>query len=482
MTENDSLKSKVFAGLFWKFAERISAQFITLLVSIVLARLLSPEDYGAVALIMVFITIANVFVSSGFGNALIQKKDADNLDFSSVFYVNILISLVLYAIIYLAAPAIADFYSMQILGPALRVLAIRIPVAAINSVQQAYVSRHMLFRRFFWATLFGTILSGFVGIFMAYSGYGIWALVAQYLTNTCTDTVVLWFTVRWRPERRCSLERTAKLFSYGWKLLCSGLIDTGYSQLTSLLIGKFYTASDLAYYNQGSKFPQMIVININSAIDSVLFPALSRFQDNKERLKAMTRRSIQVSSYIMWPMMLGFAAVAEPFIRIVLTDKWLPCIPYLRIFCISFGLWPIHTANLQAIKAIGRSDLFLRMEIIKKVLGLLLLVAALPHGPLAIAGCMIISDLVCTFVNAAPNVRLLGYSIREQYLDILPIFLVSLVMAVIVNSLERLGFNDFITLAMQIAAGGAIYLAASLIFRPEGFIFILRNLKERMHR
>ena len=364
--KNQSMRGKVFSGLFWKFGERISAQLISLIVSIVLARLLSPDDYGAVALVMVFITIANVFVASGFGNALIQKKNADNLDFSSVFYLNIALGLVLYAVLFFASPAIASFYNMPVLSPALRVLGIRIVVASVNSVQQAYVSRHMLFKRFFWSTLFGTLVSGVVGITMAYHGFGVWALVAQYLTNTCTDTIVLWFTVKWRPIFRCSLERAKGLFSYGWKLLVSALLDTGYKQLRSLIIGKKYTSADLAYYNQGDKYPGLIVNNINTSISSVLFPAMSQFQDDRERVKQMTRRAIQISSYIMWPMMIGFAVVAEPFVSLVLTDKWLPCVPFIRIFCFTYGLYPIHTANLQAINALGRSDLFLRLEIIKK--------------------------------------------------------------------------------------------------------------------
>jgi len=241
------MKKKVFSGLLWKFGERITAQLITLIVTIVLARLLSPDDYGAVAIAMVFITIANVFVSNGFGNALIQKKDADNLDFSSVFYFNIAVGIGFYIIIFFSSPYIARFYDMPVLSSGLRILGLRIIVASVNSIQQAYVSRHMLFKRFFWATLFGTLLSGIVGIFLAYHGFGVWALIAQYLTNTCTDTVVLWFTVRWRPELRCSWERTKKLFSYGWKLLVSGLIDTGYMQLRSLIIGKKYTASPYSH-------------------------------------------------------------------------------------------------------------------------------------------------------------------------------------------------------------------------------------------
>ena len=479
-TKNESsLKSKVFSGLFWKFGERIAAQLISLIVSIILARLLLPADYGAVALVMVFITIANVFVSSGFGNALIQKKDADNLDFSSVFYINIALSLVLYAIIFICAPFIAQFYDMEILSPALRVLGIRIPIAAINTVQQAYVSRNMLFKRFFWSTLFGTLASGVVGVVMAYHGFGVWALVAQYLVNTSVDTIVLWFTVRWRPNLAFSWKRAKSLLSFGWKILVSGLIDTGYNQLRSLVIGKMYTSSDLAYYNQGDKYPSLIVVNINTSISSVLFPAMSQHQDNREKVKQITRRAIQVSSYVMWPLMLGLAVVAEPLVSLVLTDKWLPCVPYLRVFCFTYGLWPIHTSNLQALNAIGRSDLFLKLEIIKKTMGIIALLISMQFGPLAMARSLIITGIISTIINSAPNRKLLNYSYFEQMKDLLPSLGLSIVMAVIIYPISLLGLSDFLTIVLQVALGIIIYVIESKISKQPSFNYLLGLIKEK---
>ena len=476
--KNQSMRGKVFSGLFWKFGERISAQLISLIVSIVLARLLSPDDYGAVALVMVFITIANVFVASGFGNALIQKKNADNLDFSSVFYLNIALGLVLYAVLFFASPAIASFYNMPVLSPALRVLGIRIVVASVNSVQQAYVSRHMLFKRFFWSTLFGTLVSGVVGITMAYHGFGVWALVAQYLTNTCTDTIVLWFTVKWRPIFRCSLERAKGLFSYGWKLLVSALLDTGYKQLRSLIIGKKYTSADLAYYNQGDKYPGLIVNNINTSISSVLFPAMSQFQDDRERVKQMTRRAIQISSYIMWPMMIGFAVVAEPFVSLVLTDKWLPCVPFIRIFCFTYGLYPIHTANLQAINALGRSDLFLRLEIIKKTIGLSMILLSMNYGTLVMAYSLVVADVAATVVNAVPNSKLLNYRYFEQLRDLLPGLVMSLIMAAVIVPISLLGLPDIATIALQVVCGAAVYLSESVLTKQPAFQYLLGLIKK----
>lgn len=472
-------KKTVLKGLFWKFSERITAQFVSLLVSIILARLLSPDDYGAIALVMVFITIANVFVSNGFGNALVQKKDADNLDFSSVLYINIAMSVLLYLILFLAAPFIAKFYDMPILNPVLRVLGIRIPIAAINSIQHAYVSRNMLFKRFFVSTLFGTILSGIVGIIMAYKDFGIWALVAQYLINTCTDTVVLWFTVKWRPILSCSFERAKPLIKYGWKLLVSGLLDTGYTQLRSLLIGKIYTSEDLAFYNQGEKYPQVLCVNINSSIGSVLFPAMSQFQNDKNRIKEITRRSIQVCSYVIWPMMVGITVVAVPLIRLLLTDKWLPCVPFLRIFCFTYGLWPIFTANLQALNALGRSDIFLKLEIVKKVLGIIVLVISIPFGTLAIAEGLIITSIASIFINAFPNVKLLGYSFKEQLSDLLSPFILSVIMAAVIFPVSKTELNDIAVILIQIVCGAVVYLIGSIISKQKGFLYILSFLKKK---
>lgn len=472
-------KKTVFSGLFWRFGEGITSQLVTLLVSMFLARLLSPNDFGAVALVMVFITLANVFVSNGFGNALIQKKDADNLDFSSVLYINIAVSIVLYAILFICAPFIAGFYGIPILSPVLRVLGIRIPIAAVNSIQHAYVSRNMLFKRFFWSTLIGTVLSGIAGVIMAYKGFGIWALVAQYLINTLTDTIVLWFTVKWRPVLACSWKRAKPLIKYGWKLLVSGLLDTGYTQLRSLLIGKLYTSEDLAFYKQGETYPQLISAGINSTIGSVLFPAMSQLQDDKDKIKEFTRRSIQTCSYVVWPLMFGIAAVSVPLVRVLFTEKWLPCVPFLCIFCLSYGFWPIHTANLQAINALGRSDIFLKLEIIKKVYGLVFLLVSLPFGPLGIAGGLIVTDIISVFVNAAPNVKLLGYSFGEQISDLFSPFILSLIMAAVVFPISKTGLNDIMVLLIQVFCGIAVYLIGSVISKQKGYLFILDFLKKR---
>ena len=471
--------NKIISNLIWKFSERMLAQVVTFIVSIVLARLLSPSEYGTIALVMVFITIADVFVNAGFGNALIQKLNVDNIDYSSVLYFSLGISFIVYGILFVSAPYIANFYHSQILCSVLRVLGLRVPIAAFNSVQQAYVSKNMLFKRFFFSTLFGTLLSGVVGCIMAYKGFGIWSLVGQYLTNTIVDTTVLWFTVRWRPNLVFSFKRVKTLFSFGWKLLVSSLLDTGYQQLRSLVIGGKYTSSDLAYYNRGQQYPTLVVSNVNTSISSVLFPAISQNQENLEIVKNMTRRAIKTSSYIMWPLMFGLAVISKPLVSWMLTDKWLPCVPYLQIACFTYAFWPIHTANLEALKAIGRSDLFLKLEIVKKIIGLILLIGSMNFGVMAIAQSMIVSTLTSSFINAYPNQKLLKYSYIDQIKDMMPSILLSLVMSVIIYPISFVINNSSLLIIVQVLIGGMIYILLSRIFRLESFMYIINMIKNR---
>lgn len=471
------LQRKVFSGLIWKFGERIGAQAVSFLVSIILARLLLPSDYGVIALITIFIDIANVFVSSGFGAALVQKKDADEVDFSSVFYFSIVMSWVLYAIVFFGAPAVAGFYDKEILTPVLRVMALKLPLAGVNSVQHAYVQKKMLFKRFFFSTLIGTVGSAVVGIVMAYTGFGAWALVAQYLFNSTMDTVVLWFTVRWRPVWRFSLGRMKYLFGFGWKMLASELIHTSYKQIRSLIIGKVYTEKDLAFYNQGGKLPSLIVTNINSSVSSVLFPAMTLKQDDTGKLKEMVRLSIRVSSYIMWPLMIGLLVMSEPIVRLMFTEKWLPCVPYMQIACIQFALEPVQTANVQAVKAMGKGRTYLLMEIVKKVFGIVMIVAVMYQGVMAIAVTAMFVTFFAALVNSTPNRKYLGYTYREQLVDLIPSILLAAAMGICVYGVGRLSVPDLASIVLQIVSGAASYIILSLAFRVSQFRYIIDILK-----
>lgn len=466
-------QKKLIGNFIWRFLERCGAQGVTFVVSIVLANLLDPVVYGTLALVTVFTAILQVFVDGGFGNALIQKKDADDLDFSSVFYFNIGMCLCLYLLVFAAAPWIAVFYRMPELTALVRVVGLTVVISGVKNVQQAYVSRNLLFKRFFFATLGGTLAAAAVGIGMAYCGFGVWALVAQNLVNLTVDTVILWITVKWRPRKMFSWTRLKGLLQYGWKLLLSRLIDTGYNELRSLLIGRMYTPESLAFYNRGRQFPHLITTNINDSIDSVLFPTMSREQRNPENVKRMTSRAIKTSVYLMAPLMLGMAACAEPLIRLLLKEKWLPAVFYLRVSCVVFLFWPIHTANLNAIKALGRSDLFLKLEIIKKSIGIALLLVSAPFGVRAIALSAILQSVLSQIVNAWPNQKLLRYSYWDQLRDIAPPLLLSAGMALAVYLISWLQWPDWITLMVQIAAGAAVYIAGSFAFRLDSLKYLL---------
>lgn len=464
---------KVISNFIWRFAERCGAQLVSFVVSIVLARILAPEDYGTIALVTVFTAILQVFVDSGLGTALIQKKDADDLDFSSVFYFNVFVCLVLYAGMFVAAPYIAIFYKDTSLTPVIRILSLTIVISGVKGIQQAYVSRNMLFRRFFFSTIGGTIFSAFLGIGMAYAGAGVWALVAQQLSNTMIDTLILWITVKWRPKKAFSWIRLKTLLTFGWKLLVSSLLDTVYNNLRNLVIGKLYSSADLAFYNQGDKFPKVIVTNINTSIDSVLLPTMSNAQDDKNRVKQMTRRAIKTSTYIMAPLMMGLAFCAEPVVKIVLTEKWLPCVPFLRIFCVTYMFWPVHTANLNAIKAMGRSDYFLKLEIAKKIIGLILLFSTMWYGVMAMAYSLLLSSVLSQLINSWPNSKLLDYGYVEQIRDIAPGILLAVIMGVCIYFVGMIPLPTVAILAIQVIVGVAIYIGASALLKIEAFEYLL---------
>ncbi len=465
----------LLGNFFWKFAERISAQVISMVISVVLARLLGPADYGVVAIVMIFITFANVFVSDGFGKALIQKKDSNALDFCSVLYFNFAFAVILYLILFFTAPLIADFYGSgyEILVPIIRVLALRLPLTAINSVQQAYVAKKMIFRKFFVATLFGTFLSGIVGICMAYGGFGAWSLVAQYLIGTLVGTVTLGVALRKKPQLIFSLDVIKKLLPFGMRVLGVGLLITGYQEIRALIVGKVYSSSDLAYYDKGRQFPNLIVNNINTSIGAVLFPKMSNEQNDMFKIKATMRNSIRFSAYVLSPTMLGLAAVAEPFIRLILTDKWLPAVSLLQMFCIVYLFYPIHTTNMQAINSIGRADVTMKLEIIKKIIELVLLVCAMQISVKAIVVAEVITATLFVFINAYPTSKFVKYSIKEQLLDIFPNICMALLMAAAVYALNYLPIGDFIKLVIQVAVGVSLYLLMSLITRNKEFKFIL---------
>lgn len=480
MSESQSLKSKTIAGTIWKFTERISAQMVNFIVSIILARMLLPEDYGIIALVTVFITICDKLVVSGFATSLIQKKDADAVDFSTVFFFSLAMSVVLYAILFFTAPLVADFYSAydrELLISVIRVMGVQIVATAVNSVQQAYVSRTMQFRKTLYSTLGGTVTSAVVGIWMAFAGLGVWALVAQYCVNIIVSMIILWIALKWRPVMQFSIVRFKNLFSYGWKIFTASIIKVVYNDLRSLVIGKYYSAADLAYYNKGQSFPQIVETNVSGTIESVLFPAISKKQSSKEEMLSILRRAIKTSTYVLMPLLAGLAATAKPVIEILLTEKWLPCVEYMQILCFTFMMMPVEVDNLQAIKAIGRSDLVLKLEVFKKVIGILLLIISIPFGVKAIAFSMLVGAVINALADAFPNKNLLGYSYWQQVRDIAPSFILSMLTFGCVYPISFISMPIFLMLVVQIGVGVLVYVVLSVITKNESFRYLIDIIK-----
>lgn len=481
---SESRSQKTISSFLFKVIESVGNQGIAFLVSLLLARLLDPSDYGVLSMLTVFIAVAQVFVQSGLSTALIQKKDVDEADLSSVFYVSFGVAAAFYALLFVLSPWLADFFRMPALKDALRVMALILLPGALVSVQTAVVSRQMAFRRLMIASLCATVLSGTVGVAMALNGAGYWALVAQQMTNQCALAILLLILIKWRPRSVFSLARVKSHLRFGWKLLVSGLLDTGFTNLRSAVIGKKFSDEALAFYTRGKQFPELVMNAINGSISSVILPVLSEQQEETERMKMTMRRSVMLSSFIVAPLMAGLAAVAEPMISLLLTDKWLPCVPFLQLCCIDFALYPIHTSNLSAINAKGRSDVFLKLEIIKKAYGMaILLVTVLCFDSvMAIAWGGVVSSLVSAAVNAHPNKELINYGYLEQMRDILPALLLSLVMFGVVYAMNALALPAAALLVLQAVTGVIVYGGLSMLFQVESVQFVLQMVKKLLKR
>ena len=473
-----SRRGKTLSDLIWRFLERFGAQTVTLILSVVLARILDTALFGTVAIITVFITIFQVLADSGLGSALIQKKDVDDLDYSSVFVFNLIFSTAAFLIMFLAAPLMADFLKTDdILWP-IRTLSVVLILSGVKNVQTAYVSRQMKFKLFFFSTLAGTLVSAAVGITMALNGFGIWALVSQMLVNAAMDTLILWITSGFRPKFRADLGRLKELFSYGWKLLISSLMDNIYNEFVKFFVGVRFSENTLAFYNQGAKVPEFVFSNFNSAMDGVLFPSIAKLQNDTEAVKRIARRSLKTGIYVIMPVMVGLAVCARPLVTVFLTEKWLPAVIYIRLLCASFAFYPIHTANLNVMKAVGRSEMILKLELLKKAIGFSLLLGALFISPVAVAVSLVIDSVLCIFVNAWPNGRLIGYGIGSQLKDMTANMVPALVMGAIVFLAGLIPVSDALRLVIQIPMGIIVYIAISKICHLESYIYLRSAVKE----
>lgn len=482
--DNSELKRSAITGAVWKFLERIGAQAVSLVVSIVLARMLTPDDYSVVGIVSIFFVFCNVFISGGFNLALIRKKDADMLDYSSVLYVSLAVALVLYGILAFAAPAIAQIYEKPILTPVFRVMGLALIINSIKSVVCAHISNNLQFRKFFFATLSGTVTSAVVGISLAYYGFGPWALVAQNMTNSLIDTIILFATTKFRPLLAISWKKVKDLFSYGWKLFVASIITVAYDEACPLIIGLRFSGADLAFYTKGRSYPAMLNSSINGTLSAVLFPVMSKVQEDTAAVCSYTRRFIRVASFVIFPMMVGFLAVSDTFISLLLTDKWLPAAQYIKIFCISYMFGIIQDGNLQAIRAIGRSDIILKLEVIKKTMYAIILVAAvlLFDRPEILAATVLANTAIATVVNTAPNRKLIGYRLDQQLQDIIPNLSISAVMGAIVYGMNYLPIPPIWLLLLQISTGALIYVGINLLIKNPDLKYVWQMLLQLIRK
>lgn len=476
---SDNLKKKAFSGMIWKFLERICAQMVSLIVSIILARILMPNDYSVVSIVTIFFAFCNVFISGGLNTALIQKKDADAEDYSTVLHTSMLIALILYIIMFFSAPAIANLYDKQILVPVIRIMSLTFFINAFKSILSAYTSSNLQFRKFFFSTIIGTVVSAFVGIYMAVNGYGVWALVAQQITNSFLDTLILYFSTKYKILFKFSFKKLKSLFNYGWKIFVSSIISVIYDQINPLIVGIKYTANDLAYYNKGQNYPGLINSTISDTLQSVLFPIMSKVQDDKEVVLNVTRKYIKTASYIIFPMMIGLFSVSDVFVEVVLTEKWLPIVPYIQIFCFSYMLNIIQVGNLQAIKAIGRSDITLILEIVKKSFYFIIIVifVFISKSPIVLALSSVVCTIFATLVNTYPNRKLLGYKYRYQLNDLLPNLIISILMGISVYFVKYIEMSKVLLLLLQVFIGIFVYILLSIITKNENLYYLIDYVK-----
>jgi len=469
----DSLRHKTTRALFWSFFERFGQQGIQFIISIILARLLLPEQFGLIAMLTIFMAVAQSFIDSGFGSALIQKQDANHLDECSIFYFNILVGFLAAGVLFLAAPWIATFYKIPLLVPLARVLSLNLIINAFGVIQTTLLTKRVDFKAQMKVSVIASVLSGSIGVTMAYQGYGVWSLVAQSIGSNLFRTALLWFFLPWRPSWIFSFVSLRIMFSFGSKLLFSGLLDTIYNNLYLIVIGRLFSATDLGFYTRAKGTQQLPVANISSAIGRVTFPVFSEMQDDKARLKRGVRKALSTLAMVNFPLMIGLAVVAKSLVLVLLTAKWLPCVPYLQLLCAVGILYPLHVINLNVLTAQGRSDLFFRLEIIKKVLVTIAIVITWRWGITAMIYGQIATSIIAYYMNSYYTGKLLSYPVTEQMKDFIPSLGLASVMGVGVYLIGHMPFpNDLMLLTAQVAAGTVLYISLCNLAKISSFMEI----------
>lgn len=482
--EHSGLKQKAFGGFLWTFGERVGAQLVSLIVSIVLARLLLPADYAIIGVVTIFFNFANVIIASGLNTALIQKKDSTLTDYSTILFTSVAVSVLIYFILFFTAPLIAAAYEIELLIPVIRIMSLALIVNAVKSILTAYISNTLQFKKLFMSTIAGTLISAVVGISMAMTGFGVWALVAQQMINAVAGTIVLFAVTRFKVLWTFSVQSFKELFGYGWKIFVTSIITVLYDEINPIIVGLRFSAVDLSFYTKGKSFPSLLNSTIGNTLSTVLFPVMSKVQDDMSAVLSITRKYIRVASYLIFPLMCGFFAISESFVRLLLTEKWISAVPYIQIFCLSYMFDIIQIGNLQTIKAIGRSDISLILEIIKKSSYFVVICAFIffSNSPVMLAVSSIVCTLVATVINTFPNRKLIGYKYRYQLADILPNLLISLVMGAVVLLLNKLSISPLWLLLLQVLVGALSYILLSVITKNQNFAYLCSTLKQFLRK
>ena len=461
------LKQKTITGMKWSAIDRFGSQAVGFIISIIIARILSPSDYGLIGMITIFIGISNVFVSAGFGAALIRKQNRTETDFSTVFYYNLAVSILFYVILYLTAPLIARFYETPELTTITRVIGLNIIISSFGIIQSSKLNIAINFKTQTKISLISTLLAGTIGIILAYNGLGVWALVVHRLFSTFISTVLLWYFVRWIPMIVFSLKSFKELFGFGSKLMISALIDTIYQNIYQMVIGKKFSAAELGYFTRAKSLVQLPSSNITSVMQRVTFPVLSELQDDEFRLKNNYRKLLKIAGFIIFPIMIFLAVLGKPFIILILTEKWLPAVPMLQVLSISFMFYPIHAINLNLLKVKGRSDLFLRLEIIKKIMITIVLFFSTPFGVLAMCYGIILTSITALFLNTYYTGKLIEYGFIKQLKDLSPSMLISAFSGIVAFSPSLFFNSNLIQLILGGISGIIVFLGISYLFKIE---------------
>lgn len=472
--------NSISSSMIFMTLERYSIMFFQMILQIEVARILSPEHYGIIAMMSVFISLANVFINDGFNRAVVQKKDATDVDYSTAFTINLIIGVVLYLIIFLFAPSIAHFYKIPEIETCIRALALILVFGSVNCIQIAIANRMMAFGNLFKCNLIASVSAGVTGLILAVLGFGVWALIVQQIFNAVILTFLLFGSIKWRPRLMINRESARSMFAFGWKMLAAALVNEFFTELNSLIIGKKYTSQDLAYYSKGKQFPSMIVSGLTTSISSVMLAAFSKVQNDIDALHKLIKKSINVNSYLVFPILGIFAIAAKPLITVLLTEKWLPCLPYLYLVCFTFSLYPVASVQVQSIAAVGRSDMRLKMEIIKKTIALLLLLPAIKYGPYAIAVSAAITSVLSVIIGAMGCQICTKYKLMDTLRDILPIAAITVVSLVPSYFIGKTGLSDILMILAQVAASGLIYILLSYIFKFYGFNYMVEFLKNKL--